>query len=405
MNDNSKQYKALVQERADLVAEGKRLFEAAEKAERELTAEEKVRDDAINTRLEALAADIKRHESRRTREMLAAGQAPAQPKLPAGHNFNTAFAHWVKEGDKSALDDGNLGENAKGLESYTISAASNATDMNIGTAADGGDTVATGFYNQIIARRDESLLRNKLGVRMIPGTGTTVDVPYDNEADGEFVTKAEANDSDLDAPALAKASMTLVDYTKYTDVSYQLLEDTAANLLAFLADFVGRGWAKTHNSLLLTEVAASGTKFKDFASATAIAAGEPEAMVGNVDLAPYLDDDASVSWVTRSSTLWAIKALTGNPRLYGSAMDDTGPSLLGYPVAYSQKATAPAASAKSIYFGNWYYVGNRESQELNFLRDPYSVSIKRQVRLLWNFRTVYKVLQAEAVGYGLHPTG
>ena len=61
-------YQALVQEHADLVAEGKRLFDAADATNRELTAEEKARDDEINARLEAIGADLEREEKRRERE-------------------------------------------------------------------------------------------------------------------------------------------------------------------------------------------------------------------------------------------------------------------------------------------------------------------------------------------------
>jgi predicted phage gp36 major capsid-like protein len=46
-----KRYKALLQERADLVAEGRRIFEAAEATARDLTEAEKTRDDEINARL------------------------------------------------------------------------------------------------------------------------------------------------------------------------------------------------------------------------------------------------------------------------------------------------------------------------------------------------------------------
>jgi HK97 family phage major capsid protein len=71
MNE-SQMYKALLQERTDLVAEGKQIFERAEKESRELSAEEKTRDDAINTRLSAIGADLTRHEARRERERTAA---------------------------------------------------------------------------------------------------------------------------------------------------------------------------------------------------------------------------------------------------------------------------------------------------------------------------------------------
>jgi HK97 family phage major capsid protein len=426
MKLESKQYQALVQKRADLIAEGKALFESAEQNARDLTAEEKARDDAINAELSTLDADLARHEKRRARERNVL-VAPAFNRLPRGDNWGGAFAHWVKTGDRGGLDAGDFEPvEGVGMEGYNlaaqpnrphrklpldealfqrqIQAASNATDMNIGTAADGGDTVPTGFLNEIIARRDETLLAARLPVRLIPGSGTTVDVPVDNEADGEFVVTTEANDFDLDAPALAKKSLTLALYSKYTDVSYQLLDDTAVRILEFLADFVGRGMAKTHNNLLLTEVASGGTSLKTFASATAIAAGEPEGIVSNNDLSAYLDEDAAIAFVTRSASHWAIKAITGNARMYGSNQGADGRELLGYPVLYSQKAAAIAASAKSIYFGNWRYVGYRESPGLTFIRDPYTVALKGQVRLLWHFRTVYKVLQAEAIGFAVHPS-
>lgn len=70
MNE-SKIYKGLLQERADLIKEGKELFEHAEAEARELTAEEKERDDGINTRLAVLNADLQRHEARRERERSA----------------------------------------------------------------------------------------------------------------------------------------------------------------------------------------------------------------------------------------------------------------------------------------------------------------------------------------------
>jgi HK97 family phage major capsid protein len=400
----SNHYQFLVQQRADLVREAKTMIEAV--GERGLSDEEKIRDDEIAAQIQKLDADIEREERRRAQERLAPA-VPAYNKIQRGDNFATAFTHWIQTGDKSGLQADSFEPvpgASRGLgDGYTIYGASNATDMNITTAADGGNLVPTGFYNQIIARRDETMLAARLPIMRIPGVGTTVDVPYDNEADGEFVATTEADTFDLDAPALAKKSLTLLLYSKYTDVSYQLLEDTPTNLMAFLADFVGRGMAKTHNSLLLTEVAANGTSFKTFASASAIAFGEPEDIVGNNDLSPYLEEDAAVAWVTRSSTHWDIKSIVGTDRQY-AVNEDRGRTLLGYPVAYSQKAAAVAASAKSLYFGNWRYVGMREGQGITFLRDPYTVAIKGQVRLLWHFRTVYGVLQAEAIGYGVHPT-
>lgn len=282
--------------------------------------------------------------------------------------------------------------------------ASNATDMNIGTPADGGYAVPTGLVNQIVARRDEDMLATKLGVRNIPGKGTTVNVPLDGEDDGEFVSTGEVSQFDEDAPVVGIKAFTLAKYTKRTLLSYELLRDEDARLEAFLVDFVGRGMAKTHNSLLLTQVGSAGTSLKTFASATTYAIGELEAMVYGANMAAYLGE-SSTGWVTTGPNYSKIVSLAGSNRIYAETPQGVmGRSLLGFPVAFSNKVATAAASAKSIYFGNWNYVGLREGDGFSVLRDPYTRADYGQVRMLWYFDAVYGVLQAEAIGYGVHPT-
>lgn len=305
-------------------------------------------------------------------------------KSDLGDTSDAAYCAYIKTGDLGALK------------------ASNATDMNITTAGDGGNAVPTGHYQGIIARRDESLLAKKLGVRNIPGKGTTVNVPLDAEGDGEFIETAESNTFDQDSPALGTVAMTLVKYTKQVNLTQELLQDEDSKLMPFLNDFIGRGIAKTHNSLLLTEVASDGTQWDEFASATAIVFGEPENIVGYDGLDPYLDDSSSVAWVMKSSTHWHIKSIVGTARQYPTPyqMAGDGSSILGYPVHYSAKAGARTAALKPVYFGNWNFVGMREDPGLTVLRDPYSNANKGWVNLHYYFRADYEVLQAEAIGYG-----
>lgn len=71
-----KTYQALLQERADLVAEAKKIFAAATTEGRDLTEAEKTRDDEINARLTALAGDIAREERRREWERTVAPAVP-----------------------------------------------------------------------------------------------------------------------------------------------------------------------------------------------------------------------------------------------------------------------------------------------------------------------------------------
>lgn len=332
--------------------------------------------------------------------------APAINTTGLGDDETKAIGHWIKTGDWGAVPSSMKTVNGTGQQVLSIK-ASNNTDMNVGTAADGGNAVPTGHYQNIIARRDEMMLANRLGVQEIPGVGTTVNVPVDAEDDGEFIATSEAAANDRDAPALGSVAMTLAKYTKRVELSDELLQDEDSRLMAFLENFISRGMAKTHNDLLITEVETSGTNLKTFAGAAAIAAGEIQDITFNDNLAYYLDDSSSVAWVTRPSTYGSIASIQGDSFVYdstpqGSSAPSNGAkgSLAMYPVHFSNKVETLATGNKSILFGNWFYVGVRNAPEFQVLRDPYSAATTGQLRLHYYFRTVYKVLQAEAIGYG-----
>jgi HK97 family phage major capsid protein len=393
-----KTVKELRQERAAKIAGMTKINLAAEGEERDLTEAEKVEYDGLKTAAAVLAERIARLEEAEELEeevtrsqgtkAQTRGKAPAFNKTKPGDSEERAFAHWIKTGDDGGI---------KELR------ASNATDMNIGTNVDGQYLVPTGHYNQVIARRDEDMLANQIGVMKIPGQGTTVNVPVDNEADGEFVATNEAAEFDLDAPATAQVAMTLLKYTKQIKISYELLEDEDASLLAFLSDFVGRGMAKTHNSLLLTEARAGGTAALTLDSASTIGDAEPVELLYKQP-AEYLDGSV---WIMARATEGVIRSNQGDNFLYNpnpSGSDRGRPEILGYPVYASAASSAIAASAKSIIFGNFRFMGMREAPGITFLRDPYSLAYLGQVRLLYYFRTVYKTLQAEAIQYATHPT-
>lgn len=362
--------------------------EARKVADGEQTAETRAQVDALLAEADVLAQDIQREE--RLQAMITSKVAPAHNKIKLGDTEERAFAHFVRTGD-----DGGLRELR----------ASNATDMNITTEVDGGYAVPTGHYQGIIARRDQADLTTKLGVIRIPGKGTTVNIPVDDEDDGEFVATSESTEYDLDAPALNRKQSTLVKYSKRVRLTVELLRDEDSNLLAFLNNFIGRGVAKTRNSLLLTEVAANGTALKTFNSATVIAVDELEALVYNDNLDAYLDDSPSVAWVMKPSVHGEIVLLDDSSvRRYAENQMGGGRNLLNYPVHYTDKSGATAASAKSVYFGNWSFVGFREGVGMTVLRDPYTRGGYGEVLLYYMFDVDYNVLQAEAIGYGVHPS-
>lgn len=346
--------------------------------------------------------------------MLENRKAPTVAKLPLGDSADKSLAHFIRSGDNSHMGELRT-EDTQGRTGVTLHLPTPAeqravTDstMNITTDADGKYAVPTGFVRDIANRRSEMMLADKLGVRRIPGKGTTVNYPIDGQDPQSFVATNEQSDAhdvawSRNAGVLGIKAFTLVMYTRAVELTAQLMRDNDANLMSHIADKIGREYAQTHNALLVTEAGSNGTSLKTYASATAIAAGEPEDILFNDTLAYYLDEGNSNAWITRPSNFGNIASITGNARLYAQTPGGSfQKELLGYPVHYSNQVTATAASAKDLYFGNWYYMGMREDPELNLLVNPYRAP--GLTILEYSFGAVYGVIQAGALGYGVHPS-
>jgi HK97 family phage major capsid protein len=315
-------------------------------------------------------------------------RAPAVNTLGLGEDEHgiKGFMHYMKTGDTGGA-----------VKAY------NNTDMNIGTAADGGYAVPTPLYNQIIAKRDEMSILPQLGLMQIPGTGLTVRVPIDNEADVVFASTTEAGTVDQDAPALYYKDFTLVAYAKYITLSRELLRDEDANLMAFLNNWVARGLAATENTAIMTEIRANGTAGLTLDAAAAVGVTEIPEMVGKL-LPEY---QMGAQWILNPSAVAYIQAInsTGNMHFAPAPVGLAGkPSLWGFPVVQTAQASAIAASAKSLIFGNFGFMGYRRSTNLSVLRDEFSAATTRQVRLHFWFDFVPGVLQAEAIQYATHPS-
>lgn len=327
--------------------------------------------------------------------------APAHAARPTADTQEAIFLRYVRTQDVGAKRE--LGQSKEEQR------ASNDTTMNITTAADGGDLVPTGHYQGIIERLRPQALYNLLGVRMIPGSGTTVNVPIDNEADnGAFVSTSESGEFDRDAPAVSKIAMTLVKYTKRLDLTYELMQDEDSRLMDFLNTYVAQGMAATMNSLLVAEALADGTAGLTLDSATAIGGGEIPELLYKLS-SEYAR--GNVAWLMRRATEGYIRGLASssnwlfapNPTASGNGQS-TG-NLWGVPVYSDENVGQLAASGKSLLIGNWSYMGMRLDPSMTFLLDPYSRARYGETILHYYFRCDFEVLQAAAFQYATHPTG
>ena len=358
---------------------------------------------SLKSDMDALLARLAALESTPVRNVPAAG-APAVLKSGRGDTPTKAVAAWLRSGgnDFGGVKHAMTGRSEIDLARLEVK-ASNATDMNITTPADGGYAVPTGHYGNIVARRDESMIPLRAGVLSIPGKGTTINVTIDSEADGEFVATNEAATYDLDSPALGTAAMSLVKYTKRIPLSDELMADEDVNLMAFVENWVGRGWARTHNKLFADEVFANGTAALTLDSATAIGAGEIPELVYKL-AAEYRQ---GAGWVMQDAIVGNLRGLQGNMFLFSqtpmASRSGNQEYIDGYPVYPTQYAPAIGSTNKSLAFGNFSLVGVRMPSELKLIIDPYTLAGNGQVRYLYSFRTVYKVLQPEAIMLATHP--
>ena len=315
-----------------------------------------------------------------------------------GDTQEKAISNWYRTGDFGGVKHLQTGENEIAIK------ASNATDMNITTNADGGYAVPTGHYQGIVARMHEEALYQRLGCMPIPGKGTTVNVPVDNEDDGEWVATNEAATFDTDSPAIDLKAMTLVKYTKYIPLSAELLEDEDSQVLSFVENWVGTGLARTHNNLLVTEVLSGGTAGLTLDAAAAIGATE----IPELEYLLKEEYTSNASWLMRRATEGVIRKLQGDDFVFNArpaGSDRTTPhDLSGYPVFKTSKMPAVGAGNKSLVFGNFRFVGVRTSPSITFLRNPYLLANTGQIALHYYTRIDYKVLQAEALQYATHPT-
>ena len=307
--------------KAELLAQAQTIHEAGES----LSEEQRTEFDALMVQVDEVNASLEREE----RMALAGGRAggsmaqsqnggAAVHRRPTPDTEEGIYCRWVRTGDMAAQRE------------LMEMRASNDTTLNVTTAADGGDLVPTGHYNQIIERLRPLSLPERLGVMQIPGQGLTVNVPIDNEADdGSFVSTNESAAFDRDAPAVSKIAMTLVKYTKKVDLTYELLQGEDSGLLAFLARYVADGMAATLNKLLVTEALANGTAGLTLDSATAIGVAEvPELLY---KLKARYAVGPNVAWLMKRTTDGYLRGLTGSPFQYQNTPAGVPDGYMGIP--------------------------------------------------------------------------
>ncbi len=187
-------YRALLQERADLVAEGRRIFELAEQEDnRALTDEERAQDDAIQARLEAIGLELEREERRRERERTVEAAPAAEPHVtgirdlgldkPWGYDtFGQTMDEFARSRPAQVrlYQDAALGEFLAAVASHYTPGGH--TDPRLYAAS--GSNVAIPSEGGFLVQRDQTYRLLELGMEQSLLAGLCDQIPVGPNSDG-----------------------------------------------------------------------------------------------------------------------------------------------------------------------------------------------------------------------------
>ena len=252
----------------------------------------------------------------------------------------------------------------------------------------GGYTVPEFWFDEIVKYMAQYSGMLEAGNIIRTASGGTLNFPYVNETavTGALITEATADTiSDI---TFANIQLDAYTYTsKVVKVSYELLNDSAYNLDAFIQGLLAERIGRAVNAALTTGdgsskpngIATAASAGKTASSTSAITRDEILDLVHSIDRA-YRNGNTT-AFMMNDSTLAAIKKLTvgtsdDRPLWQPSIATGTPGTLEGFPIVVNNDVAelTDGASSEVMFFGDWskYYIRIVNDFELRRLVERYA---------------------------------
>ncbi len=377
--------KELREKRGKLVKEAGDLLAAAHKENRQLTAEEATKWDALHAGAEELRGQIEQVERQIEAERsLAARQeqdppSPGQPGQPGTDPEQRtrlerdAFRRWCA-GGMNAL----TAEQRDVVTRRVRELPSEARALSVGTDGSGGYTVPDGFQANLV----EAMLSYGgiyAAAELLPtDAGNDIPWPSANDTGNKGARIAENTQITTEAePTFAQTLLQAYIYhSKIVRVPITLLQDSAFDIEAKLTE-----WLAVRLWRIINEECTTGTgSSQPNGIVTASTSGKTAAATTAITYLELLDLEHSVdplyranaSWMFHDNTLLALKKLVdsdGRP-LWSAGMAVGQPDRIdGYPYAINQAmASTIEASAKTVLFGDLKSYKIRQVRNVQLVR-------------------------------------
>ena len=246
-------------------------------------------------------------------------------------------------------------------EQRSVVVAPERRDLVKGTATAGGNTVPTTFYGRLVEHMVEVSGVLAAGPTLLEtASGESIEVPTTTAFSTAALTAEAAAIAESD-PAFAKRTLGAYKYGATIQVSRELIDDTAVDLLGFIAAQAGRAVGNALGAALVTGsgssqpagVATQATAGKTGAATTPTTDDLIDLMYSVIS--PYRAS-SSCHWMFRDATaahLRKLKDANGQYLWQPSLVLGQPDMLLGKPVATDPNVAAADNSAKSVLFGDF----------------------------------------------------
>jgi HK97 family phage major capsid protein len=380
--------KRLQERRLNVWEQAKELLDTAEGEKRDLTAEEEGKYQALNADIDAI--------DQRVKDFID-GEKRAKDAEAA---FEGLLAKPVDEDKRERGSD--KPDMAAQLRGFLRGEAGRAMDIRSdggpvdyralvkGTAAAGGNTVKTSFYNRLVAHMIENsglLSTNPTVLRT--ATGEQIQVPKTTAHSTSAVLVAENTALTGNEPTFGQVPLDAFKFGFLMQVSHELLNDTSVDLEGYLAMQAGRALGNGFGSYLITGTGSSqpnGVVTAATSGVTGSTVAQGASVIGAptgdnlIDLfysviAPYRNSP-SCAWLLKDASVATIRKLKDNtggagqgnylwqPGLQGGIPD----TILGKPVYTDPNVAGIGSAAKSVVFGDFSQYFVRQVESIRFER-------------------------------------
>lgn len=352
--------KHLKQQRASAWEAAKATLDAAASENRDLSAEESASFDKANADIDALDARAKAIEDS---EQRAADAAAAFDRIAARTVEITPPAVKDASADVRSFLRGESGRDFV-LRPDSVRSFQEARALSSTTAAAGGATVQTSFYNRLMAHLIEVSGVLLAGPTVLnTSSGEPLQIPK-TTAHSTAVIVAQGAVIPTSEPTFGQVTLGAYKYGELMQVPRELLDDTSVDLEGYLAMQAGRSVGNAFGAHAINGTGAGAQPSGIIPGATVGVTGA-NAVAGAftadqlIDLyfsviAPYRNS-TSCAWLMKDSTLATVRKFKGSDGQYiwqPSYQIGAPDTILGKPVFTDPFVPATAALAKSVVFGD-----------------------------------------------------